>query len=122
MATRCNYVLHTSTLGRGISLAQPTLCIFNACARIHVSYHHAVPDLHMTNCDRGCNLDDIPVICQTLILSDLQGEGNDLELLPSKCHAFLWVGWCFLFIIMHIMNVICLGKGHFSKHALSTGA
>jgi hypothetical protein len=34
----------------------------------------------------------------------------DLEQFPSKCHDFLWVGSCILFIIMRILDVIHLGK------------
>lgn len=97
--------------------------VFSMLVRIiHVNYHRAVSDLRMRNCDRGCNLDDIPFIYEMLILSDLQGEGNYLELLPCKWNTLLWVGWSFMFIIMCIIDTICLGKENFSKHALSTSS
>jgi hypothetical protein len=52
----------------------------------------AFSDLRMRNCDRGCNLDDIPFIYEMLILLDLQGERNDLELIPCKCNNFYGLG------------------------------
>jgi hypothetical protein len=83
---------HLHTLQRYITSTTNT-CVFSMLVwRIHASYHHALPHLCTVNCDKRCNLHDILVICNMLIWSDLQGKGNDLELLPSKCHTFLWVG------------------------------
>jgi hypothetical protein len=46
----------------------------------------------------------------------------DLQVVLSKCHDFLWVGSCIVFIIMHILNVIHLGKGILVNMHPSTGA